>query len=185
MASKEARVYEIIEKKAGSNIAMQGLSGLLGFPFTTIADVGVVFTHYGPMLNEIRCVYGRREMSKDTLTPIIKGCSSEILSDMLLDKILGQIPVLGFGTNMLCAKAMTWRLGLLFGMLSARGESINEESVKNCTRLIRELFPQKDSLLFKKPSIVVVEKLLNNLEGNSQQSFDQKVLSMLDSLENM
>ena len=54
MVSKEARVYEVIERKAGSNTAMQGLTGLLGFPFTTIVDVGVIFTHYGPMLNEIR-----------------------------------------------------------------------------------------------------------------------------------
>ena len=32
MASKEVQIYDIIEKRAGSNIAMQGLSGLMGFP---------------------------------------------------------------------------------------------------------------------------------------------------------
>lgn len=86
----------MIEKKAGSNIAMQGLSGLVGFPFTTLADFGVIFTHYGPMLNEIRRIYGRSEMTKDVLGPIIKGCSSEIVSDLVLDKIIGQIPIIGF-----------------------------------------------------------------------------------------
>lgn len=185
MASKEAKVYEIIEKKAGSNTAMQGLSGLLGFPFTTLADVGVIFTHYGPMLNDIRRVYGRGEITKEALMPIVKGCTSEILADLVFDKIIGQIPIIGIGANMICAKAMTWRLGILFGMLSSRGEAIDTNSVSNCTRLIRELFPQKDSIMFKKPSITIVEKLLNNLEGNSQQNFDQKVLAMIENLENM
>ncbi len=183
MASKEARVYEIIEKKAGNNTAMQGLSGLLGFPWTTIADVGVIFTHYGPMLNEIRRVYGRKELNKEIFAPVIKGCSREIVADLVLDKIVGQIPVIGIYSNMICAKAMTWRLGILFGMLSARGEDISEESVVLCSRLIRELFPQTDSVLFKKPSVTVVERLLSNVEGNSQTNFEGKVLALLDGLE--
>ena len=39
--------YEIINSKASSNIAIQGLSGILGFPFTLLADGAVIFTHYG------------------------------------------------------------------------------------------------------------------------------------------
>lgn len=70
-------------------------------------------------------------------------------------------------------------------MLSARGETIDTESIKNCTRLIRELFSQKESMIFKKPSVVVVEKLLKNVEGDSQGTFDNKVLAMLDSLQAM
>lgn len=182
MVSKEARVYEVIENKAGSNTAMQGLTGLLGFPFTTIADVGVVFTHYGPMLNEIRRIYGRNELSKEVLAPIIKGCSGEIIADMIFDKVVGQIPVIGIVSNLICAKSMTWRLGILFGMLSARGEEIDEQSVTKCTRLIRELFPQRDSIMFKKPSVTIVEKLLKNVEGDSQMSFDKKIEALLDGL---
>lgn len=48
------KAYEIINAKAASNITIQGLSGVLGFPFTVIADGAVIFTHYGTMLNEIR-----------------------------------------------------------------------------------------------------------------------------------
>ena len=48
------RSYEIINEKASSNIVIQGLSGVLGFPFTLLADGAVIFTHYGTMLNEIR-----------------------------------------------------------------------------------------------------------------------------------
>lgn len=182
MVSKEARVYEVIERKAGSNTAMQGLTGLLGFPFTTIVDVSVIFTHYGPMLNEIRRIYGRNEFSKESLTPIIKGCSSEIIADLVFDKIVGQIPVVGIVSNLICAKSMTWRLGILFGMLSARGEEFNEQSVAKCARLIRELFPQRESIMFRKPSVTIVEKLLKNVEDNSLVSFDKKIEKLLDAL---
>lgn len=182
-ASREARVYEAIDSRAGSNTAMQGLSGILGFPFTAIADVGMCFTHYGPMLNDIRKIYGRRELTAEAILPVVKGCGSELLSDLILDKFMGQIPVIGFVTNMICAKAMTWRMGILFAMLSARGEEINSQSAGRCARLIRELFPQKESLLFKRPSVVVVEKLLTGLWENSQESFDEKVIAILEGLE--
>lgn len=182
MASKEARVYDIISKKAGSNIAMQTISGMFGFPFTFLADVGVVFTHYGPMLNEIREVYGREPMGKDVLGPIIKGCSKEIMTDLVVDKVIGNIPVVGLPANMICAKAMTWRLGIMFAMLAARGEEVNAASVADTSRLIRELFPQKNTFMFKKPSVVIVEKLINTVEGESIQGYDQKVMAILDGL---
>ena len=183
MASKEARIYDIIDKKAGSNIAMQGLSGVLGFPFTLVADVGVFFTHYGPMLNEIRAVYGRKPMNKDVFAPVIKGCSTEIMTDMIVDKFLGNIPIVGLPANMICAKAMTWRLGIMFGMLAARGEEINAQSAADTTRLIRELFPQTNTFKFKKPSVAIVEKLLNTMEGETVQNYDQKILAILNGLQ--
>lgn len=182
MTSKEARVYDIIARNAGSNVAMQGLSGILGFPFTAIADVGVFFTHYGPMLNEIRAVYGRQPLSKDSLIPILKGCKSELLSDMILDKIIGNVPLFGLPANMICAKAMTWRLGILFGMLAARGEDISADNVAHAVALIRTMFPQRESLMFKRPSASIVEKLLNTVKGDSIESFDDKMTRILDAM---
>ena len=182
MTIQSAQVYDIINSKAGSNTAMQGISGLIGFPFTTIMDVAVFFTHYGPMLNDIRAVYDRTSIRKDDLGHIIRGCKQELLADMVLDKLIGNIPLLGLPANMICAKAMTWRLGLLFGVLSARGEEINEDSVLLAVRLIRTLFPQPESLLFKKPSAVTVEKLLNSVKETSIESFDTKVNRLLDEM---
>lgn len=184
MTNKEIRVYDIIEKKAGSNIAMQTLSSILGFPFTTVADVAVFFTHYGPMLNEIRAVYGRKPINSESLGPIVKGCKSEIIADMVLDKFIGNIPLIGMPANMICAKAMTWRLGILFGMLAARGEDIGAENVTAAVRLIREMFPQKDSLLFKKPSATLVQKLMTAVEGDSVETFDRKMNRILDAMVN-
>ena len=182
MSSKEIRVYDIIEKKVGSNVAMQGLSGLLGFPFTAIADVTVFFPHYGPMLNEVRAVYGRAPIGIEAFWTVIKLCKQELLADMVLDKLVGNLPLIGLPANMICAKAMTWRLGILFGMLAARGEEINQQNVANAVHLIRELFPQKNSLMFQKPSAMIVEKLLKAVDGDSMERFDQKITSILDAM---
>ena len=57
--------------------------------------------------------------------------------------------MIGLPANMIAAKAMTWRLGILFGMLAARGEEINQENVNHAIVLIRNIFPQRDSLFFK------------------------------------
>lgn len=178
----EARVYDIISKKAASNIFMQGLTGWMGFPWTLFADGAVFFTHYGPMLNEIRAVYGRSPMNAEYLGPVLKGCKSEIISDIVVDKVIGNIPVIGLPANMIAAKAMTWRLGILFGMLAARGEGIRQENVEHAIVLIRTIFPQKDSYFFRKPSVENVEKLLRYVEGDTFDSFDDKVSRILDAV---
>lgn len=179
----EDQIYDLIETKATSNITMQGISGILGWPWTLAVDVGVIFTHYGPMLNEIRAMYGRSEMSAEVISPIISGCTTELLSDLVLDKVIGQIPVIGFAANIICAKAMTWRLGILFAMLASRGEEINTENVKYATRLIREVFPQTSSLRFEQPSRHDVNILLKRIAGVSIKSFSEIMESMLKAIE--
>lgn len=178
----EARVYDIINRKAGSNIFMQGLTGWMGFPFTLFADAAVFFTHYGPMLNDIRAVYGRKPVSSEYITPIIKGCKDEVISDIIIDKVIGNIPIIGLPANMIAAKAMTWRLGILFGMLAARGEEINQQNVENAIVLIRNIFPQRDSYFYRKPSVENVEKLIRSVEGDTFDTFDLKVSRILDAV---
>ena len=180
--SNSTKVYELIESKTGSNMLMQAISGVAGFPYTLLADAGVIFTHYGPMLNDIRKIYGLTEVDSKALVPIIKGCRTEILSDLLLDKVIGQIPLIGIASNIICAKAMTWRLGLMFAMVSAKGEEFTAENVKKSCELIRTLFPQKNSIKFQKPSPVIVEKLLNSFSDCSAEIFNDKIEFILDSL---
>ena len=180
MASKAVEVYDIIDQKAGSNMFLQGLSGAFGFPFTAVADVGVFFTHYGPMLNKIREVYGLENADTSSLRKIVMGCKNELIADLVIDKVIGNIPVVGLPANILCAKAMTWRLGILFGMLSARGEEINPQNVDHAVQMIRKVFPQSSSLLFRKPSAKIVEKLLTTLEDVTKERFDDIILKVLD-----
>lgn len=171
--------YEIINSKASSNIAIQGISGLLGFPFTLLADGAVIFTHYGAMLNEIRSLYGRMPVSEAVVTTIIKGISSELIFDIVADKFLGNVPLIGIYFNAICAKTMTWRLGILFTMLSARGEAIDEYAVQDTTKLIRMVFPQTDAFKFQQPTYPTFEKLVMSVEGNSMEQFNQKITKAL------
>lgn len=174
------KAYELINAKASSNIAIQGLSGILGFPFTLLADGAVVFTHYGTMLNEIRNLYGRTPVNEAVVSTIVKGISSELLFDIVADKFLGNVPLIGIYFNAICAKTMTWRLGILFTMLSARGEAIDDYTVQDTTKLIRMVFPQTDAFKFQQPTYPTFEKLVTSITGNSMEQFNQKICKALD-----
>lgn len=174
------KAYDIIEGKANSNSLIQGVSGVLGFPFTLMADGAVIFTHYGTMLNEIRRLYNRSTLNEEVIITIIKGIKEEILFDIVADKVLGQIPLVGIYFNAICAKAMTWRLGILFSMLSSRGEAINEQKVREATKLVRMLFPQNDSFKFKQPSYPTFEKLVVSVYENAEDEYNNKIGRALD-----
>ncbi len=155
-----AAAYKLIEEKANSNTLIQGLTGLVGFPLTLIADGAVVFTHYGAMLNEIRALKGCGPVTADVIKPIVTSISGEILFDLVADKVLGQIPLIGIYFNVICAKTMTWRLGVLFAMLAKRGEGLGGGDMNELARKIRTRFPQSDAITFKQPDYNLFETLL-------------------------
>lgn len=178
----ENKVYDIIEKTASSNTLIQAITGAVGFPFTLIADAGVIFTHYGKMFNQIREVYGRSPIGREVIGTFVTGCKDEVLMDIVVDKILGNVPILGIPANMIAARAMTWRLGLVMGMLSARGEEICADNVRKATILVREMFPQQKSLLYQKPSRHIATKLLSVVENVSKSSFDDRLNYILSQI---
>jgi len=152
--------YRAIDEKAKSNSLIQGLTGIVGFPYTMLADGAVIFTHYGTMFNEIRALKGYGKVGKEVIEPVVKSISSEILFDLVGDKILGQIPVLGIYFNAICAKTMTWRLGILFSMITLHGEQIDEVSAKHMAKELRSAFPQSSAMTFTQPSYESFEKIL-------------------------
>ena len=165
------KAYELIQKKADSNEMIQAVSSVLGFPYTLLADAGVYFSHYVPMLNAIRKIYGRNPLEEGVIAPILKGCKSEIFADILLDKLIGQIPVVGIAANIMCAKTLTWRLGTLFAMLAAKDSEIREADVIGAVRKIRKEFPQRNMFSFQKPTPTVFDYLVNGGTG-SADAFD-------------
>ncbi len=175
--------YNTIDMKANSNSFVQGISGLFGFPFTLIADGATIFTHYGDMLNKIRDLYNRSQVDERLVSGIVTGMSSELLFDVVADKVLGNVPIIGVYFNAICAKTMTWRLGILFTMLSARGESVNPASVKQAMKLIRNVFPQNDAFSFKQPSYETFEKMILSVEGDTQDQFDNKITKALEAFD--
>lgn len=182
MNANEMKVYEIIEAKAGSNSFLQGLSGALGWPFTIAMDIGALFTHYAPMLNEIRRLYGRAPMGKDVIMPILKGCTRELVSDVVVDKLVGNLPLIGIPANVIAAKAMTWRLGILFAMLAARGEEVDHQNVQKMVQVIRSMFPQYDRVIFTKPKLDTVSRLIRAVEGNTVETVTEKMNRLLDAM---
>ena len=171
MTDKTKQVYDLIAQKVSTNELMQGLSGVLGFPWTIVADTGALFTHYGPMLRDIFTIYGKEADYLNISSSVIEASKAELVTDLVVDKLLGQIPFAGVAFNVMCAKAMTWRLGLLFAMLAKQEGAITDESAKAAMKKIRSSFPQKNMLTFTAPGIEAVEKLLNPngtaFEGNN------------------
>ena len=74
------------------------------------------------------------------MIPILKEILPEIFVDLALDKFAGQIPIIGIYFNAICAKTMTWRLGMLFTFLSSRTSEVPINSVAKALKLMRHMF---------------------------------------------
>lgn len=181
--NKAQECYSIIAGKASNNQWVQGISGIFGFPFTLAADVGVIPGIYAPLWIEIRSVYCQAPVSLEASGSVIKNIIPEVLSDLVLDKALGQIPLLGIYFNVICAKHMTWRLGTLFSMMSARGEEIVSDNITSCMKLIRMLFPQQGQFSFTTPDKSTFIKVVSSVSDVSPQDFTTKVSKALSAME--
>lgn len=167
--------YEQINSKANQNSFVQGITGFAGFPLTLAVDVGSIPLVYADLWNDIRRLYGHAPVGTTGLVKIVTELVPEVLTDLVVDKALGNIPVVGVYFNAICAKAMTWRLGTLFAMLSARGEDIPIPSVRKAMELIRTTFPQQDMFKFATPEQSRYLELVLAVGGVSPQDFDDKI----------
>ncbi|MCR5626504.1 MAG: hypothetical protein K6F99_04210 [Lachnospiraceae bacterium] len=177
--NREKEAYSLIHSKATSNAAVQGLSGFIGYPYTFIADGVTIFTHFVDMYNKIRILYGREPSNEQIITKLIVGLHKEVLFDIAGDKILGNVPVIGIYFNAICAKTLTWRLGILFTMLASGGKDYNIESITKSVELIRNVFPQNDAFTFKQPSYENFEMIVMSVENNTVSDFERKITEAL------
>lgn len=166
--NRTEEIYVEIESTANSNFIMQGISGILGFPYTLFVDAVALFSHYEPLINKIRHIYGLDSLQKDEIVPVLKGSSKEIFTDIILDKIIGQVPIIGVFSNLICAKTLTWRIGLLFAYLSYHNLDITEARVSFIMEAICKYLPMKSTFSFKTPS----RKEVNDFMENSCQIID-------------
>ena len=175
--------YKLIKSKANSNAFIQGVTGITGFPSTLVVDGIAIFTHYEPLINDIRKLYGRGEFSAKDLSPLIGSLVKELLFDVVADKILGNVPVAGAYFNAVSAKALTWRLGMLVTIISSRGETFNKETISSVIKLVRYITPLNELLKFKKPDRDVFKRIVTSVSGNEMSEFDNKVLTALKAFE--
>ncbi|MDR1540916.1 MAG: hypothetical protein LBU32_23515 [Clostridiales bacterium] len=111
----------------------------------------------------------------DKVKYIILEIAPEILVDVMFDKFAGQIPVVGIYFNAICAKNMTCRLGVLFTMLAARGEEINQEKISDSMKLIRAAFPQEGFWKFARPAFSKFESLCASFQDISKTEYNARV----------
>lgn len=176
-------VYKMINSKANSNAFIQGISGIAGFPATIAVDAAVLFTHYEPLINDIRKLYGRSLLCGKDISPVLSGMFKEILMDIAVDKVLGHVPVAGIYFNAISAKALTWRLGMLVTIISSRGEEFNKTNLSNIIKLIRYITPQTDMFKFTKPDYDMFKKIVFSVSDNEEDIFDNKIQTALKAFE--
>ncbi|MDR1531372.1 MAG: hypothetical protein LBS62_04180 [Clostridiales bacterium] len=169
------KAYNEIRSKADSNMLLQGVSGFFGSAVTLGVDVAVVGTHYVPLFNNIRRVYGRGPLDGGVIIPIVKNILNECLFDLVFDKVLGYVPVIGVYANVMCAKTMTWRLGVLFAMLASRGEEIASDIVRDCVFVIRHMFPQNNAYKLAQPDLETFTQMVTSVHNNSQDEFAERI----------
>jgi uncharacterized protein (DUF697 family) len=172
--------YREIQSTANSNMMVQGASALFGGAIAWGVDVMVIGTHYVPMFNKIRGLYGRGVVDKGVISPIISNILSECLFDLVHDKFLGGIPVIGVYFNAVCAKTLTWRLGILFSMLASRGEEIYADTVKDCMFVIRSIFPQSSAYVLAQPNSGKFKEIVMSVNNNTKQEFESKINKAVD-----
>mgnify|MGYP000529984447 CR=1 FL=1 len=174
-SKKHSYAYDLIEKKSVSNIFIQGAGGVLGTISTFGADI-YAFRIYSELWDEIRIIYGHQPFELDEVSAIIPKLGKEIITDIALDKVLGYVPIIGVFTNAICAKTMTWRLGILFAILSSKGDILpGDDEIIKAVCLIREMYPQKDMLTFVTPKKDAVIKILLSIENNTDKKFKEKL----------
>lgn len=176
-------VYKMISSKANSNAFIQGISGIAGFPSTLAVDGMVILTHYEPMINDIRALYGRCPITIKHFAPVFKSMFKEILVDVAVDKIMGNVPVAGIYFNAISAKILTWRLGMLFTIISSRGEEFNKTNLSNIIKLIRFITPQTDMFKFTKPDYEMFKKIAFSVSGDEEDIFENKIQTALKAFE--
>ena len=138
-------------------------------------DVAVVGTHYVPMFNNMRHIYGRSPLSKGVVLPIITNILNEGLFDLAFDKIIGGIPIVGIYANAMASKTLTWRLGILFAMLASRGEDVVSDTVKDCMFVIRNMFPQHEAFRFAQPDKATFALMVMSVYNNTTDEFEEKI----------
>ncbi len=171
--------YKMINSKSNSNAFIQGISGIAGFPATLAVDAGVVLTHYEPMINDIRKIYGRSVLDGKDIRAVLGGLFKEILLDLAVDKVLGHVPVAGIYFNAISAKALTWRLGMLVTIVSSRGEDFTKTNLSDIMKLIRYVTPQTDMFKFTKPDYDMFKKIVFSVSENDADIFENKIQSAL------
>lgn len=142
-------VYRITKNAANTNSFIQGGSGFFGMGWNLAADA-VVLPLYVGMWNQIRDIYGQGSISVDDGVTFVRVNVPYLINDLIVDKALGTIPIVGIPLNYTYARALTWRLGIFFGLMAAIGAGHEDTTIaRTAAEAIEKLFPFGELGLWK------------------------------------
>jgi hypothetical protein len=185
-AAKRARaeqVYERTRSLATGNQVAQGASGLFGFAANLVVDAAAI-PFYADLWNQVRDIYGKGSITVDAARAYLKPNLGFLAQDLLWDKIVGSIPIIGVPFNIAFAKALTWRLGAWFGFLSAiDGEEDDAALTEATMELTRKVFPSSSSVFdFAAPDRDVFVSFIASVDGVPAADVHERTKRALDVL---
>lgn len=139
---RAAQVYEKTCSLANGNALAQGASGIFGGGVNLLVDAAAI-PFYVDLWNEVRRIYGRGEITLDAAREYLRPNLTFLVQDLVWDKAIGSIPIIGIPFDIAFGKALTWRLGAWFGMLAALGADSNgdAELAQSTLALVKLVFP--------------------------------------------
>ncbi len=167
---RAARVYEKTRSLANGNALAQGASGIFGGGVNLLVDAAAI-PFYVDLWNEIRRIYGRGEITLDAAQEYLRPNVTFLVQDLVWDKAIGSIPIIGIPFNIAFGKALTWRLGAWFGMLAALGAdgSSDTELTQSTLALVKLVFPADGGVFtWNAPDEEVFVAFISSVDGLSE-----------------
>jgi hypothetical protein len=164
---RAARVYEKTRTLANGNAIAQGASGIFGGGVNLLVDAAAI-PFYVDLWNGIRRVYGRGEITLHAAQEYLKPNLAFLVQDVVWDKAIGSIPIIGIPFNIAFGKALTWRLGAWFGMLAALGSdaTADAELAQSTLALVKLVFPADGSVFnWSAPDEEVFVAFISSVDG--------------------
>ena len=174
------KIYEMTASYAGGISKLQGASGIIGSGFNLFVDA-LMLPIYKRMWDDIRKQYQRGEIDGVKAIAFIRHNWMLLLTDLVVDKGLGSIPIVGIYFNYRMAQALTWRLGAWFGLMSALGESVSNDVFNQMSfALVRKLFPFKQARVrFIAPERHLFVEFISAVDGMTQEEAKEWVHNKL------
>jgi hypothetical protein len=181
---RAARVYEKTRGLANGNALAQGASGLFGGGVNLLVDAAAI-PFYVDLWNDVRRVYGRGELTLRAAQEYLGPNVAFLVQDLVWDKAVGSIPIIGIPFNIAFGKALTWRLGAWFGMLAALGADSegNAQLAQSTLALVQQVFPAGGGVFsWSAPDREVFVAFISSVDGLGEAEAQSRTEAALRAL---
>lgn len=181
---RATRVYARTRSLANGNALAQGASGLFGGGVNLLVDAAAI-PFYVDLWNDVRRIYGRGEITLQAAQEYLRPNTAFLVQDLVWDKAIGSIPIIGIPFNIAFGKALTWRLGAWFGMLAALGAdgAGDPELAQSTLALVKQVFPADGGVFsWSAPDEEVFVAFISSVDGLSEDEARDRTEAALRAL---